>query len=71
MNITYFIPHLSLAGGMERVLSIKANYLADILGYNVTIITYRQYDNPIYFNFSPKIKFIHFDLHDPHLSSIN
>lgn len=65
MNITYFIPHLSLAGGMERVLSIKANYLADILGYNVTIITYRQYDNPIYFNFSPKIKFIHFDLHDP------
>lgn len=65
MNITYFIPHLRLSSGIERVLAIKANYLADILGYNITIITYRQYHSPIFFNFSQKINFVHLDIYDP------
>ena len=39
MNIVYFIPHLKNISGMERVICVKANYMADILGYNVTIIT--------------------------------
>ncbi|MEC5394206.1 glycosyltransferase family 4 protein [Bergeyella sp. RCAD1439] len=65
MNIVYFFPNLKDAAGTERMLNIKANYLADVLGYNVTIITYRQYDDPIFFKFSEKIKMIHFDIPDP------
>ncbi|MDY3362427.1 glycosyltransferase family 4 protein [Riemerella anatipestifer] len=65
MNIIYFFPNLKDAAGTERMLNVKANYLADVLGYNVTIITYRQYDDPIFFKFSEKIKMIHFDIPDP------
>ncbi|MCU7543228.1 glycosyltransferase family 4 protein [Riemerella anatipestifer] len=65
MNIVYFFPNLKDAAGTERMLNVKANYLADVLGYNVTIITYRQYDDPIFFKFSEKIKMIHFDIPDP------
>lgn len=68
MNITYIIPHLRQSSGMERVLNIKANYLADVLGHNVTIITYRQFGAPIFFEFSPKIHFIHLDISDPTFS---
>lgn len=65
MNIVYFIPHLRQASGMEKVLCFKANYLADKLGYNVTIITYRQFDSPVFFEFSDKIKFVHLNIDDP------
>ncbi|WP_161530836.1 glycosyltransferase family 4 protein [Riemerella anatipestifer] len=65
MNIVYFFPNLKDAAGTERMLNVKANYLADVLGYNVTIITYRQYDDPIFFKFSERIKMIHFDTLDP------
>lgn len=65
MNIVYFFPSLKDAAGTERVLNIKANYLADILGHNVTIITYKQFDDPIFFDFSEKIKMIHLDIEDP------
>lgn len=65
MNIVYFIPHLKNISGMERVICVKANYMADVLGYNVTIITYRQYDCPITFDVSPKVKFEHLNIEDP------
>ncbi|SDE60980.1 Glycosyltransferase involved in cell wall bisynthesis [Riemerella columbipharyngis] len=48
---------------MERVLSIKANYLAE--KNNVTILTYRQYGAPVFFQFSPKVKMVHLDIEDP------
>lgn len=65
MKIVYFIPHLREASGMNRVLSIKANYLADVLGYKISIITYRQHDSVVFFPFSPKINLIHLNLDDP------
>lgn len=39
--------------------------MADVLGYNVTIITYRQYDCPMTFDVSPKVKFEHLNIEDP------
>lgn len=39
MKIAYCIHSLAGPGGMERVLTLKANYLADRLDYDVTIIT--------------------------------
>ncbi len=39
MNIVYCIPHLYNAGGMERVLTQKANYLASLPEMHITIVT--------------------------------
>lgn len=64
MNIVYFIPHLREASGINRVLNIKANYLADVLNHKVTIITYRQHESIIFFPFSKNVKLVHFDLDD-------
>jgi len=37
-KIAYCIPSLYYPSGMERVVTLKANYLADILNYDITII---------------------------------
>lgn len=65
MKIVYFIPHLRGGSGMGRVLQIKANYLADVLGHEVTILTYRQFGSPVYFNYSEKVRMVHLDIEDP------
>lgn len=39
LNIVYFIPSLTNAGGMERVLTQKVNYLAKSGKYNISVIT--------------------------------
>ena len=37
-KIVYCIPSLHFPSGMERVLTLKANYFADVLGYKIYII---------------------------------
>ena len=37
-RIAYCTPSLYIAGGVERVLVTKANYFADVLGYEIYII---------------------------------
>lgn len=58
MKIVYFISSLNDSGGMQRVLSLKANYLTDILGHEVTIVTIENGQGNGFFQFSPKIKII-------------
>lgn len=58
MKIVYCIPSCYNSGGMERVLSIKSNYLAEKMGYEVIIITSSQEGKSNYYSFSDKIKFI-------------
>jgi len=65
MKIVYFFPNLKDSAGTERMLNVKANYLADVFHHEVTIITYRQFDDPIFFEFSEKIKFLHLNIPDP------
>ena len=45
MKIVYVIASLETSGGTERIVSEKANYLADVFGYDVTIICYDQHEN--------------------------
>lgn len=71
MNIVYFYPHLKHPGGIERILTAKANYMADILGYNVTIITYRQFNGKNYFNLSENVVQINLDIEDPSIFKNN
>ena len=37
LKIVYCASALYMAGGEERVLTLKANYLADVLGYEVIV----------------------------------
>lgn len=48
MKIVYCIPGLYNSGGMERVLSRKANYLAE-LGHEIHIVTTEQMGRPPFF----------------------
>lgn len=58
MKIVYCLPHVYKPGGIERIVSIKANYLADKANYDVYIITSCQNGKKPFYYFSPKIKFI-------------
>jgi len=58
MKIIYCIPAIHNSGGMERVLSLKANYLADKVGWDVTVITTCQHGKAYYYDFSDRIRFI-------------
>ena len=61
-KIVYCTPGLYLAGGMERVLTLKANYFADVFGYDVTIILTEGIDKPYFYPLSDRIKVINLNL---------
>jgi len=61
-KIVYCVPHLFILGGIERVITLKANYLADVLGYDVSIITADGGDRKPYFKLSSDIKVINLDI---------
>lgn len=58
MKVVYCINGIYNSGGMERVLMNKANYLVDVLGYEVLIVTTEQKGRAIFFRFSQHIRFI-------------
>lgn len=62
IKIAYCIPGLYAPGGMERVLTLKANYLADVLGYDVHIILTEEKDKPPYYPLSPLVQTTNLDL---------
>lgn len=62
LKIVYCTPALYMAGGVERVLTLKANYMADVLGYNITIILTEGKDKPLFYPLSDKIKVINLDV---------
>ena len=55
-------PALYSAGGVERVVSVKANYFADILNYDVTIIVTEGNGSNSFFYLSPKVKVVNYGL---------
>lgn len=61
-RIAYCIPSLNSAGGMERVLTTKANYLVDNMGYEVIIITTDNKEKTPFFKLSQKIRIIPLDV---------
>lgn len=58
MKIVYCLPDTFRPGGIERIVSIKANYLADKMNYDVFIVTTGQQGKSNYYSFSKRIKFI-------------
>lgn len=61
-RVAYCIPSLDHSGGMERVLTTKANYLAEQLGYDVSIIITDDKDTKPYFPLSEKTNVIQLDV---------
>ena len=62
IRLAYCIPSLDHSGGMERVLTAKANYLADQLGYEVYIIITDDKGEKPYFQLSSKVNVIQLDI---------
>lgn len=61
-KIVYCTPALYMAGGVERVLTLKANYFAEQLGYDITIILTEGLNRPLFYPLSEKVKVINLHL---------
>ena len=62
MKIVYLLPGgLFNPGGMERIVIIKANYLTEKMGYDVSIVTTEQLGRPVYYPVSDKVHLYHLD----------
>lgn len=55
MKLLYITNGINGAGGLERVLSLKASYLADFYGYEVTILSLNDNHLQPFYTFSSKI----------------
>lgn len=58
MKIVYCLPQLFNPGGIERIVSIKANYLVEVYGYDVTIVVANQKKQVPFFKLNEKIKIV-------------
>lgn len=70
-KIVYCTPALYSAGGTERVVSVKANYFADVLGYDVTVIVTEGKNGNSFFPLSNKVKVINLGLNFEELWNIS
>ena len=61
-KIVYCTPALYMAGGVERVLTLKANYFAEYFGYDITIILTEGKDKPLFYPLSDKVKVVNLNI---------
>ncbi|PKO99476.1 MAG: glycosyltransferase family 4 protein [Bacteroidetes bacterium HGW-Bacteroidetes-8] len=62
IKVVFCLPSLHLVGGMEKVLTIKANYFADVFEYDVTIVLTDSKEKAPYFPLSDKVKVVNLDI---------
>ena len=62
LKLVYVTPALYMAGGVERVLTLKANYFAEHFGYDITIILTEGKGKPLFYPLSDKIKVVNLDI---------
>ena len=56
MKIVYCIPQLYRPGGIERIVTLKTNYLTEVYGYDVTIVTADQKEMNPFYELNKKVK---------------
>lgn len=61
-KIVYCTPALYMAGGVERVLTLKANYFAEHYGHDITIILTEGRDKPLFYPLSEKVHVVNLDI---------
>ena len=62
MKIAYCIPALYYPSGMERVLTLKANYFAEVFGYEIHIILTDGKGKKPYYELHPSITLHQLDI---------
>lgn len=62
LKLVYITPALYMAGGVERVLTLKANYFAEHFGYDITIILTEGKGKPLFYPLSDKIKVVNLNI---------
>ena len=62
LKLVYITPALYMAGGVERVLTLKANYFAEQFGYDITIILTEGNDKPLFYPLSIKNKDVNLNI---------
>lgn len=62
MKIAYCIPSLYYPSGMERVLTLKANYFAEHFGYDIHIILTDGKDKQPYYELHPSVTLHQLDI---------
>ena len=62
LKIVYCTPALYLAGGMERVMTLKANYFAEHFGYDITIVITDGKGKEPFYALSDKVKVMNLDI---------
>ncbi|MCR9013039.1 glycosyltransferase family 4 protein [Gabonibacter chumensis] len=67
LKIAYCIPSLYYPSGMERVLTLKANYFTEVFNYEIYIIITDGKEKAPYYPLSPKVKLIQLDINFDHL----
>ena len=65
MKIVYLFTDVTIVGGADRVLTMKANYLAEHLGHDVYFITDSQQQRPFTFPLSPLVRHIDLNVNFP------
>lgn len=58
MKVLYCLTDSSPAGGMERSACSRLNYLSDVMGYEIILVTTDRGEKKNFFDFSDKIHFI-------------
>lgn len=58
MKVVFSTDQIYLHGGIEKVMAQKANYFADVLGYEVCILTTEQKQHSPCYELSPKIQLV-------------
>ena len=61
-KLVYITPSLHIAGGVERVLTLKANYLADQEGYDVTVVLTDGAGRPFFYPLSERVRVVQLDI---------
>ena len=61
-SVVFCTPALYSAGGVERVVAVKANYFTEQLGYDVTIIVTEGRERECFFPLSNQVKVVNLEL---------
>ena len=70
MKIAYCIPALNYPCGMERVLTLKANYFAEVFGYEIHIFLTDGEGRKPYYDLHPSITVHQLNINYSHLNKL-
>lgn len=62
MKLLYIVPKIKNAGGVARVLAVKANYFVENFGYEVHILSQNEFNKKPFYSFNEKIIFHNMNL---------